>query len=128
MSRTSQELFLALRELWTYFAHWRIGKLLDNLAIWAKGPDCIGIEATSDEELLGAAQQQIAKRVAAGVSPQALSLEQDRTLMTFERFALRSESTVATTATLCSRLLSKRVYDIEDGEIRDAVASQKIPA
>jgi hypothetical protein len=114
--------------LWTHFAHWRIGKLLDNLAIWAKGPDCIGIEAASDEELLAAALEQIAKREATAASPQALSLEQDRTLVAFERFALWNESSVAEAAMLCSGLLKKRVYDIEDGEIRDAAASQKIPA
>jgi len=40
---SNYETMLAIRELWTFFPHWPLGKVLDNLAIWSCGPECQGV-------------------------------------------------------------------------------------
>ena len=57
-----QEVLNALAELSTEFPDWRLGQMVANLAVVARGASLEAIWDVEDEELLDAIRQQIKKR------------------------------------------------------------------
>ena len=119
MTNPRHEIFAALSETWSFFPdYWHFGKLMDNLAIWANGPDCLGIQETLDEKLLEECREQIAKRKKDRTPRPALGMYQQNALSAFESFSLSFPD--ISLGELLFRLATaggKRVYDLEDEQL-----------
>jgi len=122
MKNPRHSLLVAVRELWSLFPHWQFGKLLDNLAIWAKGPACPGVEATFDTELLAAAEEQISNRRVSSVDSQPLTWIQQQALLAFEKFVIEHpELTVGESLKKVAMEIPIRTYDLSDEDLIRAV-------
>jgi hypothetical protein len=61
MPTDQHDLFRALQEIWQHYPQWRFGQLVSNVAAWAAEAAPGEIGDVSDQDLLHAAQEHLAK-------------------------------------------------------------------
>lgn len=62
MNPTLEQIFDAIREMRARYPGWRFGKIVCNVAMWARGPVPEAVWDVEDEEFVAAAREHLEKR------------------------------------------------------------------